>query len=180
MKMTATSTPSTLLRTACVPLVVSVFVGTINSFFPRITGFGVLLGAIVVVAWAIVVIVRGVRSLRRRVWQEAALLLVILVGIWPLIGLCIRSGDYIHLAILYPHYLNEIETTHGGDRTTVKFPWGDAAAFVSNGMLLRVLIYDPSGELARMTDERRDPDSGLLVSYRPLVGKFYIELAHYP
>lgn len=78
----------------------------------------------------------------------------------------------MHLLILYPDYRHVIAKGAGGP---VRFPWGDATVWVTDGALLRVLIHDDSGATkATVGIERPGPD-GLWVNTYHLVGSFFIE-----
>ncbi len=78
----------------------------------------------------------------------------------------------MHLLTLYPYYRQKIAESPEGP---VRFPWGDAAAWVTDGIHLRILIHDESGTTrAAVGIESPGPD-GLWVSTHHLLGNFFIE-----
>ena len=92
------------------------------------------------------------------------------------------SGDYVHLAVLYPHYRTVIAEKGGGLTAPVTFPWGDDAVSVMDGMRLINLVYDASPTTAKYVGQiRDDPDIEGFKNYtRHMVGNFYLEEVYTP
>lgn len=107
----------------------------------------------------------------RRQWRLGAKrLMLLMIGI-PLALIGAESGDYLHLAILYPSYRAEIAQA---SERPVKFPWGDQAAFVGDGLQFRTLVYDDTGNTARAAPR---VEEGICVTDNRLIGNFFIELS---
>jgi hypothetical protein len=94
----------------------------------------------------------------------------------PLIGLSVFAGDYIHLAVFYPYYMFEIHQHSDWQSKAIRFPWGDNAVLVTDGLQFRTLIYDASGKT--VIEDRLDPNIGVRVNVRQLAGNFYMELMY--
>lgn len=101
------------------------------------------------------------------------MILLVLAGIWPLLAGLFLSGDYVHLALMYPAYASRIraaEAQHG----QASFAWG-GTGFAGIASSERALVYDATGQLAREVGVRPYPhEAGVWTSTNHLVGKFYI------
>ena len=118
-----------------------------------------MLGRVVAAAW-------------HRAWRRSALALLTLVAVWPFVGAVSLSGDYVHLALMYPFYVSKIRDAATHQSEQVSFGWG-GTGFAGSGNSERSLVYDMSGKLA--TGVRLSPeDPAVSVSTNHLVGNFYI------
>ena len=156
-------------QTLAVLLVAAVLGSSVQSFLPGPGGFACLLLCILVVGfWAIICMGKLVIAMFRARWRTAAVRVLIVVAALPLVAAGFLAGDYIHLAINYPHYRAVID---GTETRPVRFPWGDYAVTVMDGIKLTTLLYDESGLPVPST---RDVE-GLHVRVEPFVGDFYVE-----
>jgi hypothetical protein len=166
----------TFLRWVSIPFAIAVLASTTKSF---IAGpgwiFALLLGALSLIGWAVVLLASSVRALIRRNRKRAGLLPCVLVCSLPLIFLGALSGDYIHLAVMYPCYAVKIRSQPDWQSKEVRFGWGDEALWVTDGMRMRVLIYDASGKT--VVGDRPDPDiGGIKLNIQHFIGNFYLAL----
>jgi hypothetical protein len=167
---------SSLLRWIGIPLAIAVLTSTVMSF---IAGPGwilaLLLGALSFIGWAVALLVSTIRAAIRRHWRSAALLSCAFVGALPLVFVGILSGDYVHLALMYPYYAVQIRQYPDWQAKETRFSWGDEAVTVLDGIRLRTLVYDASGKT--VVGDRPDPKvGGLRLNTRRLIGNFYLEL----
>lgn len=97
----------------------------------------------------------------------------------PLAFVGLKSGDYLHLFMLYPYYWSVINET---TERPVQFYWGDDALMIWDGFQLRTLIYDDRGrgneELSKSLDRERRKE-GLSSETTHLLGNFFMEHARY-
>lgn len=171
---------SSLFRLACVPLATSVIASTAHSFMPGLFGVpALLLFTAVMVGWTATVIVFIVLATRRRLWLKAALFVLVLISAWPSTLLGVRSGDYIHLAALYPHYMKAVHQNGDAHPKTVRFYWGDNAVTVLDGLQSISLVYDERENGGPSVVQRMDRE-GARVFTRHLVGNFYVEQTFIP
>lgn len=150
--------------------------GTLWSFFPGLWGFLSLLlaAAAVLVCW--LAGLGGVAGdLSRRRWRRSGVRSLLLAASVPLAFLGANSGDYVHLAALYPSYWPQIAESPDGP---VRFPWGDGAVSVLDGMRLRTLVYDRSGETRATVGVDQQDSTGFRIFTRHLVGNFFAEERH--
>jgi hypothetical protein len=141
------------------------------SLFPGPGGFLlVLVAGLFVVAWFLFVLVAVLNDAFRRRWRRATLRLVAIIAVLPLTFLAARSGDYFHLALLYPRYRQQIAAT---PNRPVRFDWGDQAVTVLDGMQQRTLVYDESGRTPASFAHR--DSNGFFITTRHLIGNFFLE-----
>jgi|ERR1700733_4859122 hypothetical protein len=162
-----------VLRWVGIPLTITVLASTVKSF---IAGpwwiFAMLLGALSLAGWIVVLLASTIRAVVRRNWKRAALLPCAFVCSLPLIVLGVLSGDYVHLAVMYPYYAVKIRSHP--DWQEVRFDWGDDAVTALDGLLARVLIYDASGKI--VVGDRPDLGGGeVRVNIQHFIGNFYLE-----
>ncbi|WP_152047733.1 hypothetical protein [Aureimonas psammosilenae] len=148
--------------------------GAIISIFP---GFGT--ATLLLLAGAIVLIMTSVGAfiiladLFRLRWVKALQRVFVIALTLAIFVPAVRAGDYIHLVLFYPYYKAEIRRS-GNPNQQVRFDWGDDAALVSDGAVIRTLVYDPTGSMAKYVGERRSSDIGGLYTDH-LFGDFYLE-----
>jgi hypothetical protein len=167
---------SSILRWLSIPLAIAVLASTVKSF---IEGpwwiLAALFGALVLIGWTVVLLASTIRALFRRNWKRAAFLPCVFVCSLPLFFVGARSGDYVHLAVMYPYYVAKIRSHPDWQSKEVRFYWGDEAVTVLDGLRARALIYDASGKI--VVGDRPDPDQAdLRTNVQHLFGNFYIEL----
>jgi hypothetical protein len=136
-----------------------------------------LLGALSLIGWAVALLVSTARAVMRKNWKRSALLPCALVVALPLIFLGIFSGDYVHLAVMYPYYVIEIRSHPDWQSKEVRFYWGDDAVSALDGIRARTLIYDASGNIVVGDRPDRGGD-GIKVNIQPFIGNFYLELSY--
>ena len=161
------------VRSASFPIAVAIMAGTLVSF----DGGGLLILDFFLIslpclgAWVGYMLVRVFRADPHKRWRELVSRLVILVCIWPcFVCLGLYSGDYVHLAIMYPSYLFKIGIDQ---QIETRFDWDDAR-FVGTGYQ-RVLVFDPSDRIIQ-NDTARSSDSTAPALIRHLLGHFYLGL----
>ena len=109
-------------------------------------------------------------------WARAGASAIKAAAFVLLVGPCLRAGDYVHLALFYPAYRQQIEA-QAGNNPPLRFDWGDKALWVTDGLQAETLIYDPTDALAATVKEVRASDKGGFgLATRHLVGHFYVEL----
>jgi hypothetical protein len=164
-----------LLRWVSIPFTIAILASTVKSF---IAGpwwiLAMLLGVLSLIGWTIVLLASTIRAVFRRNWKRASLLPSFVCSL-PLIFLGILSGDYIHLAVMYPYYAVKIRSHPDWQSKEVRFDWGDEAVTALDGIRARVLIYDASGKT--VVGDRPDLSSdGIRVNVQHFTGNFYLEL----
>jgi len=151
------------------PIGVALAASTLESFRPGPLALLVFLVSVsLILGWAVTGIFQLCSAAWRRQWRLAAKRLAHLAIGATFALVAFRSGDYLHLAVLYPSYRATISQTA---QRPVMFPWGDDAVTVLDGMRLRTLVYDESG---KTTENARIRD-GFCTIDRRLVGNFFIE-----
>ncbi len=86
------------------------------------------------------------------------------------------SGDYIHLAAMYPKYHFVVSNDPEGQSKPISFPWGDAAITVLDGIQLRILVYDATSlTQGKVGNVWQNQETGLKIYTRHLLGNFFIE-----
>ena len=149
----------------------------VYSFFPGPFFALALLSAVVIIAvWVVALFCQVIYALIKRLWTRSALLVTAVAVACPLAILGALSGDYIHLIALYPKYHSIVSNDPDGQSKAIRFPWGDAAIGVLDGIQLRTLIYDATS----LTQDRagkiwRDQETRLIIYTRHLLGNFFIE-----
>ncbi len=109
-------------------------------------------------------------------WARAGISAIKAAAFVLLLGPCLRAGDYVHLALFYPIYRQQIEARAGAE-TSLRFDWGDKALWVTDGFQGETLVYDPTDALAATVGEVRAEDrQSFGFATRHLVGHFYVEL----
>lgn len=160
-----------ILRWVSVPLAIAVSASTAKSL---VAGpwwiFAMLLGVAALIGWTIVLLASLLRSVVGQNWKRAALLSLAFVSSFPLIFVGMVSGDYVHLALMYPYYAVEIRRHPDWQSKEVRFDWGDEAVTALDGLRARVLIYDASGKV--VVGDRYDPNFRLNIQH--LIGNFYL------
>jgi hypothetical protein len=99
---------------------------------------------------------------------------VVSVAVCPLIAVIFVSGDYVHLALMYPFYAWKIHAASTDLAESVSFDWG-ATGFAGSGNSQRSLVYDFGDKLESKVGERplQDmPDAKIDTIH--LIGKFYV------
>jgi hypothetical protein len=147
---------------------------TLWSFFPGPVGFLFgLAAAIAIVLWLVIVICRFLIGMVRRHWRNTAARFVQITLAVPLVGMGVLSGDYVHLALAYPYYLQQLATR---PERPLRFAWGDRALTVLEGTDFRTLIYDSSRTTPIVRGEK--DQEGLFTTTQHFVGPFYLEEKH--
>ena len=151
------------------------FVGsTLWSFFPGPLGFVFsLAAAIAIVIWLAIAICRFLIGAIRRHWRNVATRFVQITLAVPLVGMGALSGDYVHFALAYPYYLQQLATK---PERPLRFAWGDRAVSVLEGTDFRTLIYDSSRTTPIVRGER--DQEGLFTTTQHFVGPFFLEEKH--
>jgi len=162
------------VRPVWFPLAAATAVGTLDSYDPAGIGWA-LLGLVIALAWVSGMLIRIVCAARYRLWRRAVSLLVILLGVWPMVGyLVFGGGDYVHLALAYPGYA-EKGARPGGASTPLRFDWGETG-FAGEANSIRTLVYDPTDGLRSNLGIQRlsHPPGEKAIYTRHLVGHFYL------
>ena len=123
------------------PVAFALVTGTVLSFEEI---FGLLLipiGALAALVWLPVMLVYVYQALKRAQWRRAASFLAILIGSWPIMGIEIYCGDYVHFALAYPFY--ELQTENTPDRYSkqTEFRWS-GRGFAGTVSSDRTVVYD--------------------------------------
>ena len=100
-------------RLVVLPLSVSAIVGSYFSFSPNSDGVRAI-GSIVFAVWAIAIVSMAVKAARRARWRRCLGLIAILLVALPLsYVLAFWTGDYVHLAVMWPSYRSTIQAEPG-------------------------------------------------------------------
>jgi hypothetical protein len=148
--------------------------GAFASIYPGFGTFVAILVMLAAVGSALLGIVRSLSALIRRQLDQSVNYIINAILIVLLIIPCIGAGDYIHLALFYPYYATMISKNES-KTVPVKFIWGDSALFVTDGMQLHTLIYDPSGASNKFVGQSPGGSMSGRVSTRHLIGPFFVE-----
>jgi hypothetical protein len=163
-----------LFRSLFVPFGLACFGSSVLSLFPGVFGamvaFGSVLAALI---WLFIKLGGIIWAAFGRRWRRMALRFFQAALSLPLLVVGLVSGDYVHIAIMYPYYIAVIRAHPG---KPVSFPWGDQAVFVTDGLQFRTLIYDPDLPSKRIVGiEQRNPVSELRFVTTHVIGKFFLE-----
>jgi hypothetical protein len=127
----------------------------------------------VAVYWCCLLCFAAMAAIGRH-WADCLVRATGLVLIVPLVLLARLSGDYVHFAVMFPYYYLTIATN---SYHSARFPWGDRAMGVMDGMQLRTLVYDVSGETEQRLGQLT-PDAGTYggpVCTVRFIGGFFLE-----
>jgi hypothetical protein len=161
-----------LLRSASIPIGAAILGGTAKSVFPGPPAFPVvLIGVLTVLIWTLIGVGKLIFDLCHRRWLISGARLLQITACLPLAVIGAASGDYVHIALFYPSYRMTIAKSPDGP---VRFPWGDAALTVLDGMHFRTLVFDRGGATEAVLGRQLGPD-GLPKFTRHLIGNFYLE-----
>jgi len=166
-----TKTSVKIIRYLAIPLGISLALSTLSSFDP-----GVLWGLIwfiCIPTWALRRLYKFALSPFRKSFAALVQHLTVLVlGLSILFFAFLFAGDYIHLAIMYPHYYEKIKGTSEMEHS---FEWG-GSGFAGYGMI-RVLIYSPSST-PNFDEAKYQAEMGgspPIVNIKHLIGSFYVK-----
>jgi hypothetical protein len=150
------------------PLSVSAIVGSYLSFSPNSDGLRVI-GFVICVVWAIAIVSMAVKAAWRARWRRCLGLIAILLVVLPISDrLFYWTGDYVHLAVMWPSYRSTIQTEPG---SRVTFEWETVELMFHQ--IERSLVYDPNDSEAHKNDIPYNND-GSFLRHRHLVGHFYL------
>jgi hypothetical protein len=161
-----------LARRVAFPVVTTLVVSVVHSFSPQI---GLLLFAIAllaIVVWVAVMAYCMVAVAWGRALRDSLQRLMLLASAAALMAAAFLSGDYVHLAIMYPFYASQIRNVdHSGE---IVFNWG-GTGFGGSGNSERALVYYPRGTLKAEVGAMPLPaEPAVSVSTNHLLGHFYI------
>lgn len=163
------------VRIAAYPVGAVLVLSIVRSFWWW--GF-VILGVLILIAVAIAtnaIMVLGAMAVWRRDWRKIAIWATALVLAVPAIlaARTTTSGDYVHLAIMYPYYAMQPEYQ---SNKPFSVPWTNEGFLLTQGCD-RSLQFDPSGK-AKAEERRVVPDAYSYyynwLSVRPLFMKFSV------
>lgn len=161
-----------LIRPLSAPLVLACASSSLLSFFPGPLFLLLLLvGALVLLPWLATLLILAIAALVQGAWMRFGASCVRLAAFVPVVLVGLFSGDYVHLVLLYPHY-RAVIAQHPGE--VVRFPWGDAAATVLDGIQLIFLVYDPT-DGGQRADQPIPGDELRTARRKHLIGRFYVE-----
>jgi len=156
-----------------VPVGTALVGGTIASFSFTLGIACIFIAVAPAVIWLLAMATRAMDAVRHGCWRRAALLLLIALSIVPLSQWAWKAGgDYLHLALLYPRYVIEIEHGRKNDAGRIAFDWDESGL---DPIIKRTLVYDPTDATAdrvgrvRLTNEQR-----IICRTKHLLGHFYI------
>jgi hypothetical protein len=156
-------------RSVGFPVLTVLAISVIHSFSPMT---GLLLfpfGLLAVSIWMIVMLSRAAAAVwRRSLWDSCRRLAFVALAM-PLAVAAFLSGDYVHLAVMYPVYANQISSLGGMDE--VAFDWG-GTGFTGSANSERALVYDPKGAEVGVKPLAAEP--AVSVATNRLLGHFYI------
>jgi len=174
MRRVVTSFPGLLRRPSFwFPISASLIGSTLWSLFPGPAGFlFLIMSCLVILGYLITMFALIGASIVRGQWHAGARRVALVAIAVPISILGIRSGDYLHVVVAYPYYRLKIAQTA---ERPVRFPWGDQAVTVADGLQFRALLYDDRGEM-NLIDHRVGDGNGVFwVSTRRLMGQFFIQ-----
>ncbi|MGB9152506.1 MAG: hypothetical protein WCD70_05405 [Alphaproteobacteria bacterium] len=156
-----------------VPAVLSFVVGCVTSIWP----FSVLLlfplAIPILTGWAVSFLMKTVRlAWKKDVAASLAFLCVFAISL-PAMKVCFQAGDYVHVAVLYPHYLSKISDPVNNP-SPIDFPW-DSSGMPGSSQLERTLEYDGSDRLMQNVGSikvQENPE--IWETTRHLIGHFYL------
>ena len=153
------------------PVLGALALSVVHSFSPMLGLLLIPFVVLAVAAWAAIMLYRAVAAAFRRSWRGSLQILLVVAVATPLAGIALLSGDYVHLAIMYPVYASVIRNNQ---RSETSFSWG-GTGFAGSANSVRVLVYDQVGTLASkigVTPLADEP--GVSVFTTHLTGHFYI------
>jgi len=154
----------------------AIILGTSNSF---IAGLKMILrdGIIVLVIGVGVIILLWfvITSIFKKSWTQSIVRAIALAISLLLAYLGLRSGDYVHLVILYPMYQAAI---FAQPKEILRFHWGENdGSFVPEYIEKSMLVYDvrPASRIAVKEGEIwfKDGSGGMQTEH--FIGNFFIE-----
>jgi len=157
------------------PFSVSLAAGTLASFASSV--FLLLFATLwLLLPWLACMIVAACAATLRRLWWNAAFLFAAAVAAAPMVLWTVRGGDYIHLVIMLPSYMQQTSATE-----LTSFDWGCSGIVVSGSC--DTLMHDPTDRIRteKITSRSRgghglrgDPERA---SVRHLLGHYYLVYA---
>ena len=145
----------------------------LDSIFPGLLGvLGLLCAGAAVAAACLVAFAGAVLAALRKRWARCGVRLAVVAVSVPVALAGPACGDWLHLLVMYPYYRSVIARQ---PQRPVRFPWGDRALTVVDGLDMRTLVYDDTGSTRRLAGLERRTSDGLFVTDRPFVGNFTIE-----
>jgi hypothetical protein len=117
-------------------------------------------------------LVKLANAIFHRWWRLLGIRLILLVMSVPLVVIGVISGDYIHLFMMYPYYRHVIDHSPNGP---IRFAWGDSAVSALDGLQLRILIYDRTGETRQKINIETQNSEGIFQETDHFLGNFFIE-----
>ncbi len=158
-------------RRAAFPVVTTLVVSVVHSFSPEI---GLLLFAIALLmvgSWGAAMAYRVAAAAWNCAWRDSLQRLMLLASVVLLVVAAFLSGDYVHLAIMYPVYASQITANQSGE---VAFNWG-GTGFAGSGNSERALVYDSGNTLkAEVGVMPLAAEPAVSVSTNHLLGRFYL------
>jgi hypothetical protein len=160
-------------RALWLPTVASISGGALWSIFPGPLGFLFLVVTkLTILVWWMVGVTKISIVVLHRQWSILAGRFFVFIVSIPIIYAGFACGDYIHLVTFYPFYWQRIDGKAVGP---VRFPWGDEAVSVLDGLQFHTLVYDGSGSTKVGFGADSKYFEALRTSTRHLIGNFYIE-----
>jgi hypothetical protein len=153
-----------------IPLGLVLAVSVLNSFFRSADLLFLLLGALALFIWLCLAATRLLIALWNKSWSHV-IAVIASIGLTVLLGRpLLMAGDYVHLAVMYPYYQDEIYYSNG---ERMIFNWGGGG--FAGSTTDYYLVYDRSGTLQKTGVLQLSPGGlDLSVSVRHLVGSFYL------
>jgi hypothetical protein len=150
------------------PLSASAIAGVYFSFLPEILPRAIAF--VVCAIWAIAVVVMTVTAALRMRWRRCLGLIAALLIVLPMsFVLAFWTGDYVHLAVMWPSYQSAIQNEPG---RRVTFEW--VTVEMMFGQMARTLVYAPSDSEAHKQDIPYNDYDGTFMLHRHLMGHFYL------
>jgi hypothetical protein len=157
-----------ILRAVVLPLVSMIILLVVISYLPDDAVGFLMLETIVLFLWVIAMVGNMIAAAWGRAWNKMLIAAIALIGVWPLMWASWISGDYVHLALMYPFYASQITAADAHPSEPIRFGWGQQRT----GMI--VLIYDPTGKTL-LGDGQNPIEHAISTRTRHLIGNFYIE-----
>ena len=158
------------------PVAVALIGGTIASVSFILGAMCLFFIAAAAIIWVFAMVLRARFAFKQKQWHRSALLLAIIVMIVP-IGewSWMEGGDYLHLALMYPHYAAEIRHRPEAQTAGTSFEW-DNSGFAGSAQYMRTLVYDPTGKSARQIGRvRLSSEQRIICRTRHLAGNFFLK-----